>query len=354
MGRGRRIQDFRNLNLDNTEKKEIKKKNIKSSMTEKEFIIEVEEKETKKKPTKNVEKNPIEFNDKSKKEKIKNKKINSKNKNHKKSKLQKKQLPKTYVEEEYNKTKKEKNKKTSLVVSTFLFIFILVGVIAGCLTTPTFDVKYIETNDGENITSSEIEKYFREVKGKNTFLTNLNEISKEITTHPYVYEAEITRKLPDKLNVKYTERKPYAMIKYIESYVLIDKYGSILEILKENKYPNLPIIYGIETEEFIPGKELEGVSNLKFENTVYLIETAEHVSFDYAISEINYTDSDNIKFSMSNSNVQIIYGSIERDMLTDKLTYLNEILKELQDKKGTLDISSANYSEKVIFTEILK
>ena len=122
----------------------------------------------------------------------------------------------------------------------------------------------------------------------------------------------------------------------------------------ENNLPELPIIYGIETEEFIPGKKLEGVANLKFENTVYLLETASHVSFDYKISEINYTDAEEIILLIDELNVEIKYGEIEREILNDKITYLNEILKELKDKKGILDISSANYSEKVIFTEILK
>ena len=340
MGKGRRIQDFRNLKLDSSENNERRNNEIKSSMTEKEFIIEVEEKPGKK----NIK------NDKSQKDYAKKlkasakKKYNTKTKNEKESIKNKKALkkaksPKTYVEEETIKTKKEKQKKTSMVVSTALLILILIGVVAGCLTTPTFDVKYIEAREGQNVTSGEIQKYFTEYKGKNTFLIN---------------KAEVNRVLPNKLSVEYIERKPYASLKYIESYVLTDKYGYILEILKENIYPDLPIIYGIETEEFVPGEKLEGISNLKFENIVYLLETAEHVSFDYKISEINYTDSENIKFSMNNSNVQIIYGAIERNILIDKIAYLNEVLIQLGDKKGALDISSSNFSEKAIFTEILK
>lgn len=347
MGKGRRIQDFRNLKLDNTENNERKNNDIKSSITEKEFIIEVEEKPGKK---------DISY-DKDKKERKKKNKSSTKKeevKTKKKKTLKKAKSPKTYIEEEQIKIKKEKQKKTSMVLSTVLLILVLIGVIAGCLTTPTFDLKYVEANDGQNVFSGEIQKYFDEYIGKNTFLINLEEISKKIENHPYIYKAEVNRILPNKLSVEYIERKPYASLKYIESYVLTDKYGYILEILKENTYPDLPIIYGIETDEFIPGNRLEGLANLKFENTVYLLETAEHVSFDYKISEINYTDSENIKFSMNNSNVQIVYGAIERNILIDKIAYLNEVLIQLGDKKGALDISSSNFSEKAIFTEILK
>ena len=128
----------------------------------------------------------------------------------------------------------------------------------------------------------------------------------------------------------------------------------ILEIKKENENYELPIIYGIETDEFIPGQKLSGTASLKFENSVYLLETAEHVNFDYVVSEINYTNSEEVRLSINEENIQIVYGKIQKEILSDKIAYLNEIIKELNNKKGTLDISSENYSEKVIFTEILK
>ena len=348
MGKGKRIQDFRNLNLEsyNETKNEYKKKNhAETTLNEKEFIIEVEEKPRKRKnnanSTKSVNKNY-------------SKKVEKNNKRKKTQKERVNKSPITYVEEENNKKKKEKRKSTSRLVSAFLLTFIFVGVIAGCLTTPTFDVMSVEVENGENVNAEEIQKYFSDSKGKNIFLVNTSEIEKKIETHPYIYKAEVTKNLPDILCVKYKEREPYAIIKYIESYVLIDKYGSILEIKKENDMTELPIIYGIEAGEFVPGEKLEGIANLKFENSVYLLETALHTNFNYTISEINYTDSEEVKLSIKEIDVQIIYGSIERDILNDKITYLNEILKKLGDKKGTLDISSNHYSEKVIFSEILK
>lgn len=336
MGKGRRIQDFRNLNLDNSLEK---KNNYTTSITDKEFVIEVQEKSSE--------------NNNDKKEKVYEKTISSKAKK-KVKKQTKKKSPKTYIEEEHKRQKKEKQKKTSKIIATFLLVFICIGVIAGCLTTSTFDVTYVKVDDGENVMSNEIHRYFSQVKGKNTFLINLEELEQNIQNHPYIYKAEVSRILPSGLEVNYKEKVPYAIIKYIESYVLIDKYGSILEIKKENENKNLPIIYGIEAENFVPGSRLEHIASLKFENAVYLLETAKHVSFNYTISEINYTDSEEIRLSIEEQNIQIIYGAVKREILNDKMAYLNEILKKLGNKKGTLDISSTNYSEKVIFTEILK
>lgn len=247
-------------------------------------------------------------------------------------------------------------KKSRLIIPFFLLILVLSGVIAGCLTTSYFNVNTVEVENGINVSASKIQRYFEDVKGKNTFLINTSEIEKKIESLPYIYTAKVSRSLPDKLTVKYEERKPYAIIKYLESYVLLDSYSTILEVMQENSYEDLPIIYGIDIDNPMAGEELAGTDQLKYENVVYTLKTAEHLksldnsSFDYTISEIDYTDIDAIKILTKELDVRINYGKIDRTIMNDKLTYLNQILKELKDKKGTLDISSSNYSEKVIFS----
>ena len=323
MGKGKRIQDFRNLNFG-------------SSQKETEFIIEVQEKPRENKKT--------QF--------ISGTRAKEKKKVLKKAKKKKEESPKAYIEKE--KKRKKEHKQASMVVSVFLLVFIAIGVVAGCLITPTFDIQNVQIANGTYVQAAEIQKYFSEVKGKNIFLISNSDLEKNVELHPYIYQATVKRSFPNQLIVTYKERKPYLFLKYIESYVLMDKYANILEIKKENDMPDLPIVYGIETEEFIPGEKLEGIARLKFENIVYLLETAEHTDFQYVISEINYMDTEEMRISIQEMNVEIIYGSVEREILNDKITYLNEILKKLVNKKGTLDISSSNYSEKVIFKEILK
>ena len=44
----------------------------------------------------------------------------------------------------------------------------------------------------------------------------------------------------------YTEREPLALIKYLESYLVMDQYGYFLELTKEKKFEDLPIIYNIQ------------------------------------------------------------------------------------------------------------
>lgn len=248
----------------------------------------------------------------------------------------------------------QQKRHVSMVASSFLLIFIVIGIIAGCLVTPVFDVTQIEAQDGVHVTAAEIRRYFSEAKGKNTFLISTSEIAQNIQSHPYIYRASVKRKLPNTLTVTYEERVPYSQVAYLDSYVIMDYYGSILEI-KTEKEETLPVLYDMEVEKWVPGEKLTGEASLKYENAVYLLETVKHTQFSYTISEIHYTASGGIRFFMKELGVEVLYGSVEQAILNEKVTYLNEILKELVNKKGTteiygtLDISSDNYSEKVIF-----
>lgn len=339
MGRGKRIQDFRNLNLNsldqNNESFDVKK--LKSGS---ELVIEVEEKP--KKPYKNIPINRVKNSS--------NKQSATKNKE-KVSLKQKRKSSKTYIEKETERKRKEERKKTSMWISSFLLTFIFVGIVAGCLVTPTFDVTEILVEDGINIKASEIQGYFSMVKGKNTFLVDKKSIEEELEKHPYIYQAEISREFPNKLKVQYLERKQYASIKYIESYIFLDKYGYVLEIKQENTNTDIPVIYGIEKENFISGNKLEGVAALKYENIVYLIETAESAKFNYTITKINYTDLDEVELDIKEADIKVIYGEIQKELLSDKIMYLNEVLKKLDGKRGILDISNENYTERGIFSE---
>lgn len=251
-----------------------------------------------------------------------------------------------------NKNKKKTKKKSSMLLPLCLFILIAIGICIGCLTTPTFNISNITAMNGENVASSEIINIVSYVKGINTFKISLKELASKVEKLPYIKSAKIERKLPNELLVTYEERKPYAIIKYLESYVYMDKFGYVLEVKKENDADDLAIIYGIETTEFVPGKELVGADRLKYENIAYLLETAEQIDFNYKISEINYKDTNDLIISIKDVDIEIEYGNIEKDILNEKLIYLNSILKNIGNKKGTLNISNDNYTQKgVIFKE---
>lgn len=250
-----------------------------------------------------------------------------------------------------SKKLKEKNKKSGSQIATFVLLLIVVGVTTGCLFSPVFNITEVKSYSGENITRAEIINLANIELGANIFQINDSKIIENVETLPYVKSAKIYRKFPSTIIIKYEERTPYATAKYLESYAVCDKFGYVLEIKKENTLKNLPIIYGIDYEDIEVGKKLEGTSMLKYENCVYVFEIVSGSEFEYTFSEINYDDPTNVKMTIRERDIDVVYGNITIDSIEEKLTHLSSILKELGNKKGKIDMSSENYLEKTVFVE---
>lgn len=246
-------------------------------------------------------------------------------------------------------SKKEKNVGTSIFI--FFAILVIMSLAIGVVFSPTFDVTGIVTYDGVNVSSGEISNIANVNIGENILKQNYRAIKESVSAIPYIKSVNIKLLFPDKIEIRYEEREPYALCKYLESYVVVDKFGYLLEIKKENDLTDLPVIYGIELENCELGKMLKDTDRIKYQNVVMLLETAKQRDFQYNIYEIDYEKISEVKFWVKDFDIDIIYGDIDKNLIADKLNYLSEVLKKLNGKKGKLNISSDNYLEKTIFTE---
>lgn len=250
-----------------------------------------------------------------------------------------------------SKSKKE-NKNSGASVIIFFFILVIFSLCIGIVFSPSFDVSEVIAQDGVNVGSGEIISVAEIKIGVNILKQKYKTIKSNILSLPYIKDVNIKLIFPDKVEINYTEREPYALIKYLESYVVVDKFGYILEIIKENRFENLPIIYGIDAESYDLGESLQDTARLKYQNVITLLETAKQREFPYKIYEIDYEKISEVKFWVKGFEIDVIYGEINKNILSDKLNYLAVVLSKLEGKQGKLDISSDDYLQmKTIFSE---
>jgi cell division protein FtsQ len=236
--------------------------------------------------------------------------------------------------------------KSHIGLALFFFILVIIGVGVGFLLTPTFNTNLVMATDGINVTKDELLNKANIQLGTNIFKINTWKIEEEILKIPYIKDVKVSRKLPDTIAINYKEREPYLLVKYLESYLIMDMHGYILELV-ENKELDFPIIYGIDIKDITPGLALLDNNKLKYDNIVLLLETMKKNNFNNKIDEINYEDFDNIKLVMG--DIDVDFGKIEKD-INIKISYMQEVLKNIEGKKGRLDLSG-NYLERTIFEE---
>ncbi|MBQ9279667.1 MAG: FtsQ-type POTRA domain-containing protein [Clostridia bacterium] len=236
-------------------------------------------------------------------------------------------------------------------VFIFFIILVVIGICIGVIFSPVFNLTELIIEDGVNVSSAEISSAVHVNMGENILRQNYGEIKGAVLALPYIKEARVKAVFPNKIAIIYEERQPYMILKYLESFFVVDKHGYLLEIKKENDMPELPVVYGVEIDSYELGETLGDTSRIKYNNMVTLLETAAQRNFPYAIYEINYETIGEVKMWVQDYDIDIVYGEIDKNLISDKLNYLAGILETLKGKKGRLDLSSSNYLEKTIFTE---
>lgn len=249
-----------------------------------------------------------------------------------------------------DKEGRERSHNTLSKVVIFFCILIIIGLCCGILLSPSFNLSELVIKDGINVTGAEVSNAVRVNYGENIFKQDYKAIKKAVMSLPYIESAKISLALPNKIKISYVERTPYIILKYLESYFILDKYGYLLEIKKENN-DTLPILYGVDISSYKLGEVLSDTQGTKFKNVVTLLETAKHENFPYTIKEINYESIGDVRIWFDEFDIEVVYGDIDRNQMIDKLNYLVGVLSGLEGKSGKLDISSENYFKKIIFSE---
>lgn len=272
--------------------------------------------------------------------------------NQTKNKTPKENIGQTSKKRKMKDDKYEKTVNPGFKILVFFLILTIIGVSVGILFSPAFNLTELVIEDGENVTKEDIANVVNVSYGENILKQNYKMLKNDILSLAYISETKIKLKFPDKIKIEYIEREPYALIKFLDSYYVVDKYGYILEISKEMTGKELPIIYGIDVAEYSLGQKLDDIHGTKLKNVVTLLETAKQKKFSYTIYEINYESIGEVKIWVKEENIEITYGDIDKNLISEKLMYLEQMLKRLKGKKGRLDMSDEKYYENSRFVDI--
>lgn len=95
-------------------------------------------------------------------------------------------------------------------------------------------------------------------------LVDLDEIRARLLRFGWIKEARVSRRLPDTLVVDVTERRPAAIWQHDQRLSLIDSEGVVLEPVRLEAMPDLPLVIGPAANRHVPALDrlLEAVPHL--------------------------------------------------------------------------------------------
>ncbi len=142
-------------------------------------------------------------------------------------------------------------------------VALIIGIISGAaysgrlfyhklFTTPYLAIKTINVTGTEKVAKEAVID-LSGLKGKNIFVFRVKDTVRSLKKNPWVEEAVVKRSLPDSINIEIHERRPVALVKMDDLYVM-DGRGVIFKKFAREDNLDLPVITGLTMEGLKGGK----------------------------------------------------------------------------------------------------
>lgn len=232
-----------------------------------------------------------------------------------------------------------RRRRKKKVQKTFLLFVLMISLFATlCLKLPYFNIKTIQVLGNKNISKGDIISVSQISTGNNIFYINLKESKNNILSNPYIYSAEIIRKLPSTLQINIKEREAVFYNVKDNNNLVIDKNAIVLQQRDDIKGMKLIKLDGLDYSKVELGKTISDSDSRR----VDVVKALGDIIANNKISGITSID-------VSNSvDIKIYYGSIlvkigSEDDIDKKMNVALNILerKEVKGAKGYVDVSFA-------------
>lgn len=276
--------------------------------------------------------------------------------NNKKGNKKNKVSPKNVKREPKKLTKKQemarrKRKRVLRVIKYLTLLAIIIGGIVYTLLSPIFNIKNIEVYGNSKISSDTIISLSGLSINQNIFSFWTSDIKDAIKQNAYIDKVQISRKIPDKIEISVQERVATYMLTLGNAYVYINNQGYILEIT--SKKLAVPVIIGYNTpaEEIVEGNRLNETDLEKLNDVLKIMEAASSGDNKLAelITQIDISDKNNYILDISSEKKKIYLGDVSD--LSTKILWINKILKDEEKNEGTICLNVNLNVEEPYFRE---
>ena len=217
-----------------------------------------------------------------------------------------------------------KNKIIPVLVSIILlFAIILV----------TISVSEVEVTGNRYYTAEQVEELvFPTRVSRNCMVCLVREMLGKKQDIPFVQDYKISFTAPTAVEIILYEKSLVGYVSYMSSYMYFDKDGIVVESANRG-IPGIPEVTGLRFGSIVLYKPLPVESEKIFSMILNLTQALS--SNEIPVDRIRYDRDLNATLQIGGISVQL--GSTQE--MNGKLTQLKNLLPEIRDKHGTVDLS---------------
>lgn len=204
-----------------------------------------------------------------------------------------------------------------------------------------FNISSIEVNELKNYTYEKIIETSEIELNTNIFKLSKSQVVQKILTLPYVKSVKVTKKLPATVQIDVIEREPkyVAYAKDSGEYLRLDEEGYVLEVVDVSEISESLILFGLNFEDIIElGYKLTDVELDKLNSLERIISVYNKEEIQANITSVEFKNS----YVFLNLNEKLSVKIKDNSELEYKISLLKEILKEIEGKTGSVDMTQDN------------
>lgn len=215
-------------------------------------------------------------------------------------------------------------------------------------------IKKIEVTGAKKFSSEYIVNLSGIIAGQNILQIDEPKVEADLESNPYIVVRKIERVFPDRVIIKIRERVASIQVQYMNSWLLLDSEGVVLEVAAEPSQ-NLLKFTGLQIQQCQPGKYIETASSNGFTALTELAalltpENTQAKELRSYVKEINLFNPLDVRIKTP-QGITVRLGIPEG--IDTKLNWMSGSMKELialGKTGGLLDVSVAE-QDKVFYTE---
>ncbi len=220
---------------------------------------------------------------------------------------------------------------------TAILVFIIICLIALLiLVLQRISDDNISVNGNTYYSKEEIEKYiFQSEWDRNPYVLFLKSKFQEHKEIPFVDKYEISLSSFHNVNIRVYEKRMIGYVNYMGTNMYFDKDGTVVES-SHNTLENIPLVVGLDLNKLVLGEKLPVKSKTIFNMILDITQALQKYSVQ--VDKLYISKEKVARLYMG--NVEVNLG--DNQDIDDKVRTLRDIIPNMQDLSGVLDLSTYN------------
>ena len=239
-----------------------------------------------------------------------------------------------------------------IIIYTVFTIILLSALFSFIFFTNVFSIKKVTVINNNKVDEKTIiDNSGIKIGSSNFFVIDTKLISDSVKKIPYIENAEVSKKFPNKVEIVVTERASSYVIKVNDEYYLIDIDGTILEKI-ENVDENQNVIIILPSDLNISEGMLDEANINRLKNVEIITQVAKSNGVNNMITRFDMSNDSNIIIDIASEGKRVHLGNFVDDRsLNVKFFWLKTIMEQEKGKVGIIYLNVDLNKNKVVFRE---